>query len=149
MKRLITTILSTVLLFGTVVASEYSTTPPARSSQRLKSFSSNHYNKEIDYNWYGWQKFKGSIEIGNDYVVLPDGKGRFDLNMENVIADAYVGRRYISFEATNQNGDPCRISITCFTEGNCIIVLSYDQKSWAYKCSKPIRLDFKPLHTVW
>lgn len=145
MKGLIILILSITTLTGSTFASGGN----PYNRQVLRAVSANYYNKKVDYNWYGWQNFNGDIEIGEGYVVLPDGKGRFDLNTDPIDFNTYVSRKYVSYQATNENGEHCKISITCFVDGNCIVVVCYDQKSWAYKCSEPITFDFKPTHVGW
>lgn len=147
MKRFILVILSVITLVGNSVASER---PDSNApSQMLKAVSANFYNKRVDYNWFGWKKFSGDIEIGSNYIVLPDGKGRFTLDSTPTSAKECASRKYISYRSINQNGEECTISITCFIGGKCIVVVCFDQKSWAYKCSEPITFDFKPSHIDW
>lgn len=149
MKKVTLFILSTILVTSSAFAKDIEDNPTVKSSQKLKAISTNFYNKKVDYNWYGWQDYQGNIEIGNNYVILPGGKGRFQLSPDPTIINQIGARKFVCYRAINENGEECKISITCFVGGNCIIAVCFDQKSWAYKCSEPINFDFKPSHEVW
>lgn len=149
MKKLVLVILSVITLVGHLRAGDIEPVISSEPSQILTAISSNFYNKKVDYNWYGWQTFEGDIVLGKGYVILPDGKGHFQLNTEPIEMDEYAERKFTSYTAVNEQGEECKISITCFIDGNCIIAVCFDQKSWAYKCAEPITFNFKPSHVDW